>query len=84
VGALTAEAEGYLLRHLYLGLVELIKNFLLWYESDIYRHARPLCSRVDNKTIYYVMFIILAALLLTAYLMRRSRYGLALRSIGEQ
>ncbi len=38
---------------------------------------------VDNETIFYVMLTILVALLLTAYFTRRSRYGLALQSIGQ-
>jgi branched-chain amino acid transport system permease protein len=38
---------------------------------------------VDNNTIYYVMLAILVALLLTTYFIRRSKYGLALQSIGE-
>jgi branched-chain amino acid transport system permease protein len=38
---------------------------------------------VDNNTIYYVMLAILVTLLLTIYLIRRSKYGLALQSIGQ-
>jgi branched-chain amino acid transport system permease protein len=83
VGALTLRLRGIYFAIFTLGLVELIKNFLLWYEIRFTGTRGRFVIVVDNKTIYYVMFIILAALLLTAYLMRRSRYGLALRSIGE-
>jgi branched-chain amino acid transport system permease protein len=38
---------------------------------------------VDNNTIYHGMFITLVLLLLTAYFMRYSKFGLALQSIGE-
>jgi branched-chain amino acid transport system permease protein len=38
---------------------------------------------VDSTTVYYVMLVILAILLATAYLIRRSKLGLALQSIGE-
>ncbi|MEJ2564253.1 MAG: branched-chain amino acid ABC transporter permease [Anaerolineales bacterium] len=37
----------------------------------------------EHNTIYYIMLTILVLLLLTTYLIRRSRFGLALRSIGE-
>jgi branched-chain amino acid transport system permease protein len=66
-----------------LGLVELIKHVLLWYEIKVTGTRGRFVVVVDNDTIYYVMFIILVALLLTAYLIRRSRFGLALQSIGE-
>jgi branched-chain amino acid transport system permease protein len=83
VGALTLRLRGIYFAIFTLGLVELIKNLLLWYEIKFTGTRGRFVIVVDNTTIYYVMFIILAALLLTAYLMRRSRYGLALRSIGE-
>lgn len=36
-----------------------------------------------NTTVFYIMLMILVILLLTALFIRRSRYGLALQSIGE-
>jgi branched-chain amino acid transport system permease protein len=39
---------------------------------------------VEHVTVYYVILVILVLALLTAYLIRRSRFGLALKSIGEQ
>jgi len=38
---------------------------------------------VDYNTIYYAMLVIFVALMLTAYFVRRSKFGLALQSIGE-
>jgi branched-chain amino acid transport system permease protein len=38
---------------------------------------------VNNTTIFYAMLCIFVVLLLTAYFIRRSKYGLALQSIGE-
>jgi branched-chain amino acid transport system permease protein len=83
VGALTLRLRGIYFSIFTLGLVELIKHLLLWYEIKFTGTRGRFVILVDNTTIYYVMFIILVALLLTAYLIRRSRYGLALRSIGE-
>jgi len=39
---------------------------------------------VDYNTVYFIMLAILVLTLLTAYLIRRSKFGLALQSIGEQ
>jgi len=38
---------------------------------------------VDNDIIFYVMLAIFVVLMLTTYFIRRSKYGLALQSIGE-
>jgi branched-chain amino acid transport system permease protein len=83
VGALTLRLRGIYFAIFTLGLVELIKNLLLWCEVKYTGTRGRFVIVVDNNTIYHVMFIILVMLLVTAYLIRRSRYGLALRSIGD-
>jgi branched-chain amino acid transport system permease protein len=83
VGALTLRLRGIYFSIFTLGLVELIKHLLLWYEIKFTGTRGRFVILVDNTTIYYVMLIILIVLLLTAYLIRRSKYGLALRCIGE-
>ena len=42
-----------------------------------------LLSSIDYNTIYYAMLGIFVVLMLTAYFIRRSKFGLALQSIGE-
>jgi len=83
VGALTLRLRGIYFAIFTFGLVELIKHLLLWYEIKFTGTRGRFVIVVDNNTIYHVMFAILVILLLTAYLIRRSRFGLALRSIGE-
>ncbi len=83
VGALTLRLRGIYFSIFTLGLVELIKHLLLWYEIKFTGTRGRFVILVDNVTIYYVLLIILIVLLLTAYLIKRSKYGLALRSIGE-
>jgi len=83
IGALTLRLRGIYFTIFTLGLVELIKNLLLWYEVNITGTRGRFVIVVDNRTIYYGMFIIFVMTLLTAYLIRRSKFGLALRSIGE-
>jgi branched-chain amino acid transport system permease protein len=83
VGALTLRLRGIYFIIFTLGLVELIKNVVLWHAIKFTGARGRFVVLVPNNTIYYVMLAILVALLVTTYLIRRSRYGLALQSIGE-
>lgn len=83
VGALTLRLRGIYFTIFTFGLVELIKHLLLWYEIKFTGTRGRFVVVVDNNTIYYIMLVILVILLLTAYIIRRSRFGLALQSIGE-
>jgi len=83
IGALTLRLRGIYFVIFTVGLVELIKNLVLWYEVTFTGTRGRFVIPVDNNTVYYVMLTILVLLLLTAYLIRRSRFGLALQSIGE-
>lgn len=83
VGALTLRLKGVYFTVFTFGLLELIKYVLLWYEVKFTGTRGRFVIVVDNNTIYHVMLVILVTLLLTAYLIRRSRWGLALQSIGE-
>jgi branched-chain amino acid transport system permease protein len=83
IGALTLRLRGIYFTIFTFGLNELIKNLLLWYEVNITGTRGRFVILVDNTTIYYGMFIIFVMTLLTAYLIRRSKFGLALQSIGE-
>src|SRR4030043_2428900 len=83
VGALTLRLKGIYFVIFTIGLVELIKNVVLWYEVTFTGTRGRFVVPVDNNTIYYIMLAILVLLLLTDLLIRRSRFGLALQSIGE-
>ncbi|MEW6663834.1 MAG: branched-chain amino acid ABC transporter permease [Thermodesulfobacteriota bacterium] len=83
VGALTLRLKGIYFSIFTFGLVVLIQQVLLWYEVRLMHTRGRFVIVIDNTIIFYVMLTILAVLLLTAYLIRESKYGLALRSIGE-
>jgi branched-chain amino acid transport system permease protein len=83
VGALTLRLKDVYFTFFTFGLLELIKYVLLWYEVEFTGTRGRFVIVIDNNTIYHVMLVILLALLITAYLIRRSRWGLALQSIGE-
>jgi len=83
VGALTLRLKGIYFAIFTFGLVELIKHSVLWYELKFTGTRGRFLLPEDNNTIYYVLLAILVVLLLTTYFIRRSKYGLALQSIGE-
>jgi branched-chain amino acid transport system permease protein len=83
VGALTLRLRGIYFAMFTFGLVEFIRHLLLFWECVISGRRGRIVVIVDNTTVYYLMLIIFSILVLTAYLIRRSRYGLALQSIGE-
>jgi branched-chain amino acid transport system permease protein len=82
-GALTLRLKGIYFAIFTFGLVELIKHLLLWYEIKYTGTRGRFVVLVDNETIYYVMLGIFVVLLVTAWLIKRSKYGLALQSIGQ-
>jgi branched-chain amino acid transport system permease protein len=57
---------------------------LTWWEAHVTRTVgRYVFGGPDNETIYYYILAIALATFLTAYVVTHSRFGLALRSVGE-
>ena len=83
VGALTLRLRGIYFVMFTFGLVELLLHFVLWWEVNITGTTGRVVPSVDNTTVYYLMLIVLVLLVLTAYFVRHSKFGLALQSIGE-
>ncbi|MDO9533768.1 MAG: branched-chain amino acid ABC transporter permease [Bacillota bacterium] len=83
VGVITLRLKGMYFAIFTFGLVELLKHFLLWWEINITGTRGRFVISVHSETVFYVMIIIFVAVLLTAYLIKHSKYGLALQSIGE-
>ena len=83
VGAITLRLRGLYFAIFTFGLVELIKHILLFWEITVTGTRGRFVVLVGNTTIYYVMFGILVLLLLTVYFIRRSKFGLAMQSIGD-
>ena len=83
VGTLTLRLKGIYFVMFTFGLVELLLHFILWWEVNIEGTTGRVVPPMANRTVFYVMLIILVVLLLTVFFIRRSRYGPALQSIGE-
>jgi branched-chain amino acid transport system permease protein len=84
VGALTLRLKGTYFTIFTFGLGELIRHLLLFWEITVTGTRGRLVVSVDSNTVYWVMLAIFAICLLTAYLMRNAKYGLALNCIGQE
>jgi branched-chain amino acid transport system permease protein len=83
IGLLTLRLRGMYFIIFTFGISELIRHSLLWWETNFTGTVGRWVVVVDHTTVYYIMLVIFVMALLTAYLIRRSKFGLALRSIGE-
>ena len=83
VGALTLRLRGIYFAIFTFGLVMLIAQLLLFFELHVVGTRGRFVIVIDYTTIYYAMLIIFVLLMCTVFLFRRSRWGLALQTIGE-
>lgn len=83
VGSLTLRLKGIYFSIFTFGLVVLIQQLILWYEVRLTHTRGRFVIVVDNNVIFYVLLAITAVLLLTSFFIRESKYGLALRTIGD-
>ncbi|MEJ2715634.1 MAG: branched-chain amino acid ABC transporter permease [Deltaproteobacteria bacterium] len=65
------------------GLSELIRHAVLWWEVNITGTVGRVVFSVGDVTVYYSMIAIALATVIGAYCLQVSRFGLALRGIGE-
>ena len=83
VGAITLRLKGIYFAMFTFGLVLLINQIILWIEVDFNHRVERFLTPVSNEKIYYYLLGITIVTLVVAYLIRKSKYGLALQSIGE-
>ena len=84
VGALTLRLRGIYFAIFTFGLVMLISHSLLFWELHVTGTRGRFVMVMGYNTIFYYLLGIFMLLLLTAYLINRSRFGLALVSIGQE
>jgi branched-chain amino acid transport system permease protein len=83
MGFLTLRLRGMYFIIFTFGVSELMRHFLLWWETNMKGTVGRFVVSEDYPTVFYIMLTIFAVGLLTAFLIKRSKFGLALRSIGE-
>jgi len=84
IGLLTLRLRGMYFIIFTFSVTELMRHALLWWETTVTGTVGRWVVMFDHNTIYYILLLIFALALATAYAIRRSRFGLALRTIGEQ
>ena len=83
VGLSTLRLKGMYFTIFTFGLSELIRHFVLWWEVVMTGTVGRWVVSVDPVPVYYTMLIILVVTISVCFFIGRSRYGLALRSIGQ-
>ena len=84
VGLSTLRLSGVYFVVFTFGLSELIRQFMIWFEINQTRTlVRHVFLDIWPEDLYYYLLVVLVITLATAYLIGRSRLGLALRTIGE-
>ncbi len=83
VGALTLRLRGIFFVMFTFGLVELLLHSVLWWEVNVTGTTGRVVPSISNSAVFYLMLSVFAALMLTVTFLKSSRFGMALRSIGE-
>jgi len=84
VGLSTLRLSGIYFVVFTFGLAELTRQLVTWYEVNIHRSVgRYIFLGTKQSEIYWQLFALLLVVLAGAWLIQRSRLGLALRVIGE-
>lgn len=84
VGLATLRLRGVFFVIFTFGLAELIRQIVTWYEVNVTRTVgRYIFLAIGQERIYWQLLALTVLVLLTGWLIRRSRLGLALRVIGD-
>jgi branched-chain amino acid transport system permease protein len=83
VGAITLRLRGIYFAMFTFGLVLLMKEVIYYWELVIEGTRGRFVVLESNETVYYYLLGIFVVTMIVAYLIRKSKYGLALQSIGE-
>jgi branched-chain amino acid transport system permease protein len=83
VGSVTLRLKGIYFTIFTFGLVFLIQQLLTWWELTFTHTRGRFVVLIDNNVIYYHMLAIFVILMIAMFFIRRSKWGLALQSIGQ-
>lgn len=84
VGLSTLRLSGIYFVIFTFGLSELIRQLVTWYEVNIHKSVgRYIFLSISQEAIYWQLLMLAGLVLLTGWIIGRSRLGLALRVIGE-
>jgi len=82
IGLVTLRLRGIYFAIFTFGLVVFMTEIIQFLETRLWgRHGQAIIP-IDNETLLYTMLVLVVVTVLATYFIRRSRYGLALVSIG--
>lgn len=83
VGLTTLRIKGIYFAIFTFGLSELLRHFVMWWEVNITGTVGRWIPIQENALVYRYMAVLAVLTVLGAYILQKTRYGLALRSIGD-
>jgi branched-chain amino acid transport system permease protein len=83
IGAITLRLRGIYFSMFTFGLLLLMNQVVYWYELNIQNVRGYFVVAQSDTTIYLELLILFVITMLVAYILKKSKYGLALSSIGE-
>lgn len=83
VGLTTLRIKGMYFAIFTFGLSEFLRHFVMWWEVNKTGTVGRWIPIVSNEIVFRYMAVIAAVTILGSILLRRSRYGIALTSIGD-
>jgi len=83
MGAITLRLRGVYFTIFTFGLVELLKSLVLFIELSTTGKRGRMVTSSSNMVAYYYLLGLLAIVIIVAFIIKRSRFGKALVSIGE-
>ncbi len=82
IGLVTLRLRGMYFAVFTFGLVVFMTEIVQYLETRLYNKHGQAITPIDNETLFYIMVGLSVATVLIIYLIRRSRWGLAMLSIG--
>lgn len=82
VGAATLRLRGIFFTMFSFGLLGAAQPIIQYFEFEFHGARGRYVESIGASNVYYLLLMILVGVMVTAYFLRRSRYGLALQSIG--
>jgi len=82
VGAATLRLRGIFFTMFTFGLLEAVRPIIQYCEMEFHGARGRYVESIGPNGVYYLMLFALVAVMVTAYLLKRSRWGLAMQGIG--
>lgn len=83
IGVLTLRLKGVYFILFTFGVSTLIRHSIAWWEAEVTSTVGRFVRGPGNDTVYYYLLAITVAIFVIAYGIRETKFGMALRGIGE-